>query len=72
MSDLIGAARILAENAGSVPGLLDPPWPDGGSRARLYTQVEEVLHKCVVNFGSGKYTPYLPSYPGKDSIYFIT
>ena len=35
MSDLIGAARILAENAGSVPVFLDPPRPDGGSRARL-------------------------------------
>ena len=25
MSDLIGAARILAENTGSVPVFLDPP-----------------------------------------------
>jgi len=35
MRDLIGATRVLAENAGSVPVFLDPPQPDGGSRARL-------------------------------------
>jgi len=46
MSDLIGAARILAENAGNVPVFLDPPRPDGGSRARL--NVPEYGNSCTL------------------------
>jgi len=42
MSDLIGATRILAENAGSVPVFLDPPRLHGGSRARL----QAIVHSC--------------------------
>jgi len=50
MSDLIGATRIFAENAGSVPVFLDPPRPDGGSRARLFHTIFLSIVQCVLTY----------------------
>jgi len=64
MSDLIGATRIFAENAGSVPVFLDPPRLDGGSRARLWTELSATFPQeiCTVNWSSSQSSKTAPSY----------